>query len=128
MIWCPIFCYSIYYLIDNKESELMLILALFIVFVFFILILVLSVMIAMIDVVAKQGVQSVYGCTLKFANEQATFPVSLILFILYIARIIFRFQMRLYFNRVLMSTMSLKVLKKPINFENILNVRNHRFL
>ena len=30
----------------------------------------------------------------------------------------------MYLNRVLMSTIGLEVFEKPINFENILNVRN----
>ena len=34
------------------------------------------------------------------------------------------FQIRLYLNRVLMSTIGLEVFEKPINFQNILNVRN----
>ena len=42
----------------------------------------------MIDIRAKEGIHWVYGCGLKLANKQATFAVSLILFILYFAKII----------------------------------------
>ena len=130
LLWCPMFCYLLYYLVFNKESELLIFLVVLIGFVFFLFILILSVMIAMIDVVAKECVHSVYGCALKLANKQATFPVILIkisisLYFFFFILCFIYFQMRLYLNRVLMSTIGLEILEKPINFENILNVRNN---
>ena len=80
-IWCPICCYIIYSSINNRD-QLLIILGDFVCFVFVSFILILSILIAMIDIRAKEGIHSVYGCALKLANKQAIFPVSLSLKIL----------------------------------------------
>ena len=77
-IWCPMFCYLLYYSFNTKESDFMIISIVFTTFIFFSFILILLTMIAMIDIVAKDGIHSVYGCALKLANDkQASYPVSL---------------------------------------------------
>ena len=86
-IWCPNCCYFIYFSLNNKD-ELLIILADFVISIFLLFVLFLSLLIAMIDVRAKEGVHSVYGCALKLANKQATFPVSLSLKKFYLVHII----------------------------------------
>ena len=75
-LWCPIFCYIIYYTINNKRAgyNTIIILADIIIFIFFLLIFCLLSMIAMIDVEAKKGIHSVYWCGLKI--KQASYPVK----------------------------------------------------
>ena len=81
IIWCPICCYFIYFSVKNRD-EIIIILADFVFSIFLLLLLILWLLIALIDIRAKEGIHWVYGCALKLANKQATFPVSLILFIL----------------------------------------------
>ena len=76
IIWCPMSCYFIYCTVNNR-NELLIILGDFVCFIFLIFTFNLWLLIAMIDVRAKEGIHSVYGCALKLANNQATFHVSL---------------------------------------------------
>ena len=130
--FCALFCYMIYYNLKNSENENNYIMILLDVTALIVLIfsLILSGVIAMIDIEAKKGLHLIYGCTLKLSNKEKIFKVTQLTYLLYFLLVFyvfiffFDFQIRLYLNRVLMSTIGLEVLEKPINFENILNVRN----
>ena len=77
MIWCPMFCYYIYYTVKEVEKRTLIILVDFIIFIFLVFIFILSIMIARVDVEAKKGLHWVYGKGIKsFSNKQTVFPVS----------------------------------------------------
>ena len=120
------FCYVLYFFLQNNEfgNHSIVILVVSSTFIFFIFTFILSAMIAMIDVEAKKGLHNMVKRALKISTKRHIFPVCILL--KYYKFIFFKspsfFQIRMYMNRVLMSTIGLEVLEKPINFENILNV------
>ena len=78
-LWCPIYCYILYFYMNNKnfENNLIAILTSLVAFIFFLINFYLSLTIAMIDIEAKKGLHYVYGCALKLLDKQAHFPVSI---------------------------------------------------
>ena len=83
-IWCPIFCYILYFILKNSEFErhFMMILTFFIGLIFLLLILILSTLIALIDIEAKKGSHTVFGFALKQSNKQDKFHVRLFKFLI----------------------------------------------
>ena len=65
MTLCPMLYDFLYYWVNNRESQLLMLLTVGVGVVFIMLILILSVMIAMIDVMAKEGIHPVYGHSLS---------------------------------------------------------------
>ena len=60
MIWCPVFCYFIYYSIKEVENKSLIILVDILVFIFFVFILILSIIIARVDVEALIHIIIIY--------------------------------------------------------------------
>ena len=77
-IWCPLFCYIIYFNLKNSENEsnLVIILINIAALIMFIFSIILSGFIAMIDTEGKKGLHSIYRCALKLSNKETIFKVS----------------------------------------------------
>ena len=77
-IFCSISLNTLYFTFEHGRFETMIIMCDIIALVIFIFTITLAVIIALIDVEAKIGMHSVYGCALKLSNNQAVFSVSLL--------------------------------------------------